>query len=133
MNFADTGAFLSLFHGNDQHHREALVLWPLVERPVLTSNLVLAELAKLLSHRMGYPFAIACIADIYDSPRFRILPSTRADEIASLDWMRKFADQGVSFTDCVSFALMTRYRIRTAFSFDRHFLLAGFQIFRAQR
>ena len=129
MNFADTGAFLSLFHGNDQHHRDAVRLWPLVESPVFTSNLVIAELAKLLSHGMGYNLEIACIADIYDSSRFRILSSTRADELAALEWMRKFADQDVSFIDCVSFALMRRHRIRMAFTFDRHFLLAGFEIF----
>jgi uncharacterized protein len=42
--------------------------------------------------------------------------------------MRKYADQGVSFTDCVSFAIMRRHKIRTAFTFDRHFKLAGFNV-----
>ena len=37
------------------------------------------------------------------------------------------ADQEVSFTDCVSFALMREAGIRRAFSFDRHFDLLGFQ------
>ena len=130
MNFADTGAFLSLYHRNDQHHREALALWPLIERPVFTSNLVIAELARLLSHRIGHEYAVANIADIYNSTTITVLPSTRADEIGALDWMLRFAGQNVSFTDCVSFSLMRRNRIRTAFTFDRHFLLAGFQIFK---
>ena len=38
------------------------------------------------------------------------------------------AAQGVSFTDCISFVLMAGHGIRTAFSFDNHFLLAGFEI-----
>ena len=80
-------------------------------------------------HRIGYRYTIENIADIYRSPTLTILPSTRADELAALQWMHKFADQDVSFTDCVSFALMRRNRIRTAFTFDRHFLLAGFRIF----
>ena len=42
--------------------------------------------------------------------------------------MRKYADQDVSYTDCVSFAIMHRLRIRTAFTFDRHFRLAGFDV-----
>jgi predicted nucleic acid-binding protein len=41
---------------------------------------------------------------------------------------RKFADRRASFTDAVSFVLMKRYRIRTAFSFDGHFLMAGVEV-----
>ena len=40
----------------------------------------------------------------------------------------KFADQQVSFTDCVSFVLMRRNRLERAFTFDRHFASAGFEI-----
>ncbi len=51
-----------------------------------------------------------------------------ADELAALDYFQKYADQSVSFTDCVSFVLMEKYRIPTAFSFDRHFTIAGFDV-----
>jgi hypothetical protein len=128
MNFADTGAFLALYHRRDQHNKDAARLWPTLERPVVTSNLVIAELARLLAHRAGYRFAADCVADIYASPTFKVLTSTRDDEIEALQWMRKYADQRVSFTDCISFALMRRHRIRTAFTFDRHFRLAGFEV-----
>jgi predicted nucleic acid-binding protein len=42
--------------------------------------------------------------------------------------MRKYSDHEVSFTDCVSFAIMRRQQIRTAFTFDRHFRDAGFRV-----
>ena len=42
--------------------------------------------------------------------------------------MRKYADQQISFTDCVSFAMMRRLGIGAAFAFDRHFRDAGFQM-----
>ena len=42
--------------------------------------------------------------------------------------MPKYADQRVTFTDCVSFAIMRRRRIRTAFTFDRHFEARGFEV-----
>jgi predicted nucleic acid-binding protein len=32
------------------------------------------------------------------------------------------------FVDCLSFALMRRHRIKTAFAFDRHFEIAGFKL-----
>ena len=128
MNFADTGAFLALYHRSDQFNREAVKLWLALGRPVYTSNHVIAELAGLLAHRVGYRFAADSIADIYASPTFRVLESAREDEIAALRWMRKHADQRVSFTDCISFALMRRHGIRTAFTFDRHFRRAGFDV-----
>jgi predicted nucleic acid-binding protein len=128
MNFADTGAFLALYHRKDQYNEQAVRVWPTLIRPVATSNLVIAELAKLLAARAGSRFAADCIADIYASPTFAICASTREDEMSALPWMRKFADQNISFTDCISFAIMRRLKIRTAFTFDRHFRLAGFHV-----
>ena len=49
-------------------------------------------------------------------------------EKRALGFFEKFADQDVSFTDCVSFALMNQHDIERAFTFDRHFALAGFEV-----
>jgi predicted nucleic acid-binding protein len=49
------------------------------------------------------------------------------DELAALDLFEKLGDQEVSYTDCVSFALMRQAGIGRAFSFDRHFDLLGFE------
>ena len=68
------------------------------------------------------------LADLYKSPKIDIVQSGREDELDALRWMRKYADQDISFTDCVSFALMRRHKIRAAFTFDRHFKLAGFEV-----
>jgi predicted nucleic acid-binding protein len=48
--------------------------------------------------------------------------------LGALERFEKYADQNVSFTDCVSFVLMQKHGIRTAFSFDRHFAMAGFDV-----
>ncbi|HXP87529.1 MAG TPA: PIN domain-containing protein [Bryobacteraceae bacterium] len=119
---------MAKLHRNDQYNREAVRLWPTLNPPVLTSNLVVAELAKLLAQRLGYRFAADRVADLYASPTIDILASTREDEIEALAWMRRFADQQTSFIDCVSFAIMRRHKIRTAFTFDRHFRLPGFHV-----
>ena len=45
----------------------------------------------------------------------------REAEKEAVELFRKYADQKVSFTDCLSFVSMKRLSIRTAFTFDRHF------------
>ncbi|MGH7198974.1 MAG: type II toxin-antitoxin system VapC family toxin [Planctomycetaceae bacterium] len=49
-------------------------------------------------------------------------------ELEALGLFEKYADQQVSFTDCVSFVLMRRHHVRAAFTFDRHFAFAGFDV-----
>ena len=128
MIFVDTGAFLALYIKRDQYHRQASKVFPSVPRPFSTSNHVVDELGTLLGRIAGYRYAADRIEDLYASPSIDVLPSTRHDEIEAIRWMRKYADKEVSFTDCISFAVMRRVGIRAAFTFDRHFRDAGFQI-----
>src|SRR2546427_530705 len=43
----------------------------------------------------------------------------------------RLVDRPVSYTDVVIFAVMTARRCRTALSFDRHFQIAGFELWRS--
>lgn len=128
MIFVDTGAFLGLYRKRDQHHKQAVDLWDELEPPFVTSSHITAELATLLARQIGWLEAVDRVTDLYESPTIDVIASDREDELEALRWMRKYADQRVSFTDCVSFALMRRHRIRRAFTFDRHFRLAGFEV-----
>ena len=130
MIFIDTGAFIGRYLPDDQHHDAALDGWGyLTEQrlPCYTSNLVLSETITLLARRADYRFAAERARLIQASTVLRMLRSTREDELAAVDWLEKFADQKISFTDAVSFALMRRHRLTRAFTFDRHFELAGFK------
>jgi uncharacterized protein len=130
MIFIDTGAFLARYLPSDQHHKAATVLWNKVrtnhERCV-TSSFVLDETFTLLARRASYAFAAEKARLIYTSHTLEILRPDSLTELAALNWFEKFADQAVSFTDCVSFALMREAGIKTVFSFDAHFERAGFQ------
>jgi len=124
----DTGAFLALHRKTDQYHRHALRLWTDLDRPILTSNHIVDELATLLGRLAGFRYAADRVEVLYSSESVEVLSSTREDEVEALQWMRKYADKEISFTDCVSFAMMRRHRIRMAFTFDRHFRDSGFQV-----
>lgn len=129
MIFVDTGAFLAKYLRKDQHHLESLPIWERLEREkawVCTSNFVIDELATLLARRANYSFAAETIRSIYESDIFEILRPEREEERNAVMFFAKYADQEVSFTDCISFALMRAHRIKRAFAFDRHFDLPGF-------
>lgn len=128
MIFVDTGAFLALYVKRDQYHRQANKIFPSLSRPFLTTNHVVDEPAALLGRIAGYRYAADRIDDLYASESIDVLASMRGDEIEAVRWMRKYSDKEISFTDCISFAIMRRLGIRTAFTFDRHFLDAGFQL-----
>jgi len=129
--YIDTGPFLARFIARDQYHRRAAAAWKkLGERreSCFTSNLVFNETFTLLARRTRYDFAAGRARLLLSSKALTILRSTGEDEFDAVELFRKFADQGVSFTDCVSFVLMRKQRLTRAFSFDRHYEQAGFEI-----
>ena len=50
------------------------------------------------------------------------------DLLEAAHWLEKLSDQKVNFTDALSFVLMKRDGIGEAFTFDKHFSFAGFQV-----
>jgi len=129
--FIDTGAFLARYLRNDQHHRSAVAVWEKLgsnHENCVTSNFVLDETFTLLGRRAGCGFAVQRAKNIYASQTLTIYRPDRRDEINALRFFGKYADQHVSFTDCISFVLMKREKINRVFSFDRHFEFAGFHV-----
>ena len=131
MIYIDTGAFLARHLKSDQYHQESAKFWNQLSKTrerYFTSNFVLDETFTLLGRRAGYRFAIQRAHNIYLSKELTILRPTREDEMMALDIWSKYADQELSFTDCISFALMRKNGIKRVFSFDAHFGWAGFQL-----
>ena len=128
--FVDTGAFLAKEIAADQHHEAAWRFWQRIaaERTRLySSEHVLDETATLLARRTSYAWAAQWGADVM-SARIEWLTAERQDLLKAFGLMRKFADQAVSFTDCLSFVLMKKNDLRDVFGFDAHFAAAGFRV-----
>ena len=131
MIFVDTGAFIARYLERDEHHSAAVAQWELLTldaRPCYTTNFVLDEAITFLARRSSYQFAADRADAIYHSGELKILRPDHDDELSALELFGKYSDQSVSFTDCVSFAIMDKLDIKTAFTFDHHFRIAGFQI-----
>ena len=132
MIFIDTGAFLARYLKRDQYFEDAQIRWTSIREeaiPLVTTNLILVETATLLSRRAQPDIAIARIRSIYQSRSFLIHSSASEDEMAGLDMMARYRGQNISLTDGISFAVMRKLGITRAFTFDHHFLIAGFELF----
>lgn len=131
MIFVDTSAFVARYLERDRHHEDALVGFALIERdrrPFCTSSHVLDETFSLLGRWAGAAFAADRARAIFASRALRILRPTQDQEVSALTWLERFADQHISYTDALSFALMHEADVRDAFAFDPHFPLAGFTL-----
>ena len=59
-----------------------------------------------------------------------VIRTDEAMEEAALNVYERLDDARLSFTDCVSFAVMRALEIPVAFAFDRDFERAGFRLVR---
>lgn len=128
--FVDTGAFVAKEIVGDQFHAAAQQCWSEVEQGgmrLVSSEHILDESATLIARRSNYAFAAEWGRDALESG-IEWLRSGEDDWAKALVLMRKFADQGVSFTDCISAVLMKRAGLKRVFGFDRHFDSMGFRV-----
>ncbi len=129
--FVDTGAFIAVTDGSDQYHRRAVAYFRELlqsRQALLTSNFVLDETYTRLKRRLGSDAAITFGDAIKKSDQVEIL--TFDEKIESRAWgiFKKYRDQDFSYTDCTSFAVMQMRKLKTAFAFDTHFEIFGFNI-----
>ncbi len=124
MVFVDTGAFFAIENERDRYHAEALdarhELMSRGER-LVTSDYVLDEVYTLIRMRVGHRAAVDVGESIRASRFFQIEPVRPADFEAAWRIFSRYDDKPFSFTDCTSFALMERLKIKTAFTFDRNY------------
>lgn len=131
--FVDSSAWFAVASASDGRHAEAeRLLREAVARKVglVTTNLVLAEVHRLALVRMGIRPAIAMLDRIEASRLISLVHATVEHHQAAHRWLAKLADQPISYADAVSFAVMEAMRCRVAMTFDRHFAMAGFHLWR---
>ena len=129
--FVDTGAWYALADSSDQYHDEAVKIYPKLlgnYHPLKTTNLIVAETHILIRRCIGYQAAIAFLENIASSPRVVKIYSDRMFEDRAESILWQYQDQDFSYTDAVSFVVMKQYGITEAFSFDKHFVTAGFTL-----
>lgn len=130
----DTSALLALASRRDQYHARAVGLarrFLAAGGRLVGTSLVLGELHGHLLYRRGPAEARAVVGALLDDPAYEWLdvPVALVRDAVSA-WLERFRDQRFSMTDAVSFEVMRRERLKTAFAFDDDFETAGYSLLR---
>lgn len=97
-------------------------------RPLLfTTHHVVDESVTLIGGRLHPEQAVRFAHGLLASRAVQIVRTDEVLERAALDVYARLRDGRISFTDCLSFAVMRALDIPVAFAFDRHFERAGFR------
>lgn len=133
--FVDSGAWIALRSRRDQHHAEADRLFRnAIDRriPLVTTNLIIAETHSLTLFRAGLEPALRALERIDASPSVTVRFATTGDHAAGRRWLERLAPRPVTYTDAVSFAVMTAAKCRQVLGFDEDFAAAGFELWRGR-
>lgn len=128
--FVDTSAWVALADSDDSYHSKASKIYPRLlkeSKNLVTSNFIIAETYILILKTIGRKAALNFLESISASPRILIIYSNHGLENEAINILNKFNDHNFSYTDAVSFAMMQHQGIKKAFSFDKHFVVAGFE------
>jgi uncharacterized protein len=134
--FIDTGAWYATEVEDDENFKRAskFMKEELASNAyglLVTCDYVLGETITLLRTRKGIKPALDFVDKIRASKSLQIvwiesdIFEEATKELSKYDDKK---DQGLSFTDCVSFSIMNDLSIKNVFTFDAHFRKAGFNM-----
>ena len=128
----DTSAFLALANPRDQHHDQAVRAAKRFSDEggrFVSTVLVLGEFYSHMLYLAGPAHARRVVGDLLDDPIYSWADVGVDLLTASMSaWLERFTNQRFSLIDAVSFEVMRREGVRTAFAFDRHFRIAAFEL-----
>lgn len=127
----DTSAFVAIQHNRGQEHGRAVeALTALVDRgaSLIATNYVFAETYNTLLSRAGRRLAFQWGDGMRAGTGINFVRVDEGTEDAAWEILESHDDKQWSYVDAVSFALMERDGIGTAFAFDDHFRQRGLAV-----
>ena len=129
--FLDTSALYASANLQEPRHvdcRDMLTVLMRQNRPLVTTELVMAELHALTLTRVGPQHALGLVERIGASLRIVVEPVDRVLRDQGIDLLRTRPDRRYSLTDAISFVVMRGAGIETAFTLDNDFAAEGFAL-----
>jgi len=121
QHFIDASAFIAQSRADDQYHAKALIIAKKLQKE---NSIGITTLRT----RVGHQAAIKFYKAVQAGSNLKIIYTKQEDFEQAIKIFEKYSDKDFSFVDCVSFAIMQNYKITQAFTFDKHFEQAGFEM-----
>ena len=118
----DTSAFLAVLDQGDANHPAAKARWiEMLNRgdELISHNYILVETSAVVLRKLGLEAIRVLERDVV--PVLRLVWVTRELHEAAAGAHLVAGRRTLSLVDCVSFEVMRRTGVQTAFAFDRHF------------
>ena len=129
--FVDSGAWIALALSRDPLHAQAREQWDILHgagAKLHTSIPVVIETYTFLDRNAHRDVALAWKDSIYEPGMVKVLTCELRDLEQSWEYFRRADLHKLSAVDATSFVIMKRARIRRAFAFDHHFVVAGYRL-----
>ncbi len=129
--FVDTSAWYAFADEGDERHpeaRQSFRSFLLEYREVVSTNHVIGETYTTIRKRLSHAAAWQFLDRIRESRRVTEIFVSEAQERKAYLFLQKHSEQKFSFVDGSSFIVMKERGITDCFTFDRHFIAAGFNI-----
>ena len=129
--FLDTGYLIAQAMDDDQHYEAAVNHWQSVSQEridLVTTSLVLTEAVTFINSRGQHSKAVSVGNMLLNSPSVHMVFVENPLLMEGWEYFKRHSDKRYSLVDCVSFVVMEKYDIYTAYAFDSDFIQAGFII-----
>ena len=129
--YIDTGALIALSDKNDRNHKRAVLYFKTaVKRGVIfvLGKHVVIEYIDGVAKRIDKKKAIHELNSIIGSKLLSIEWENKKDWMQAIEYFKRYEDQRIDLTDCLSFSIMERMNIDIAFTFDSDFQTHRFKV-----
>ncbi|MFY1698163.1 MULTISPECIES: type II toxin-antitoxin system VapC family toxin [unclassified Solwaraspora] len=121
MLIVDTGVIVAAADRNDPHHESSAQLLETAAGPLVTSPMIVAEAAYLITRELG-PTAEQSLYTAIIEGDLRVETLTRTDWIRIRELVDRYRDLPLGGTDASVIALAERFAVRQVATLDRrHF------------
>jgi len=128
--FLHTGYLMALEASDDQHDQQASAYWHNASRSLprlVTTSYDFDEVVTFFNGRNRHAKAMEIGRLLLESPSVKLIHVDEPLFHEAWRYLIQYSDKSYSLTDYASFVVMKRPRIRTALTFDQHFVQAGFE------